>query len=98
MHTKLLHRLGIAIASEAAASFLCIASPAQQKRRPTMATVTVRNGIDVQALLDTIEAIKTKPELAEFTFRASTSWQQRTASTAQIGAFVHAGDEDESRT
>ena len=63
-----------------------------------MATVTVRNGIDVQALLDTIEAINTKPELAEFTFRASTSWQQRTASTAQIGAFVHAGDEDESRT
>jgi hypothetical protein len=63
-----------------------------------MATVTVRNGIDVQALLETIEAIKTKPELAEFTFRASTSWQHGTASTAQIGAFVHAGDEDESRT
>lgn len=63
-----------------------------------MATVTVRNGIDVQALLDTIEAIKTKPELAEFTFRARTTWQQGTASTAQIGAFVHAGAEDESRT
>ncbi len=57
-----------------------------------MATVTVRNGIDVQALLDTIEAIRTKPELADFTFRASTNWQQGTASTAQIGAFVHAGD------
>jgi uncharacterized OsmC-like protein len=63
-----------------------------------MATVTVRNGIDVQALLETIEAIKTKPELAEFTFRASTSWQQGTASTAQIGPFVHAGADDESRT
>jgi hypothetical protein len=63
-----------------------------------MASVTVRNGIDVPALLETIEAIKAKPELAEFTFRASTSWQQGTASTAQIGAFVHAGDEDESRT
>ena len=37
-----------------------------------MATVTVRNGIDVHALLDTIEAIKTKPELAQFTFRAAT--------------------------
>jgi uncharacterized OsmC-like protein len=62
-----------------------------------MATVTIRNGIDVQALVETIEAVKTKPELAEFTFRASTSWQQGTASTAQIGTFVHAGAEDESR-
>lgn len=63
-----------------------------------MATVTVRNGIDVQVLLETIEAIKAKPELAEFTFRASTSWQQGTASTAQVGSFMHAGDEDESRS
>ena len=63
-----------------------------------MATVTVRNGIDVQALLDTIDAIKTKPELAQFTFRARTSWQQGTESTAQIGAFVHAGAQDETRT
>jgi uncharacterized OsmC-like protein len=63
-----------------------------------MATVTVRNGIDVQALLDTIEAIKTKPELAEFTFRASTRWKDGTQSTARIGAFVHAGAEDETRS
>ncbi len=62
-----------------------------------MATVTARNGIDVQALLETLEAIKAKPELAEFTFRAGTSWQQGTASTARIGGFMHAGAEDESR-
>jgi uncharacterized OsmC-like protein len=63
-----------------------------------MATATVRNGIDVQGLLDTIEAIKRKPELAEFTFRASTTWKQGTCSTARIGAFEHAGAEDETRS
>jgi uncharacterized OsmC-like protein len=62
-----------------------------------MATVTVRNGIDVGALLETIEAIKSKPELASFTFRASTSWQEGTHSTAEIGSFLHAGAEDETR-
>jgi uncharacterized OsmC-like protein len=62
-----------------------------------MATVTVRNGIDVGALLETIDAIKEKPELASFTFRASTSWREGTSSTAEIGSFLHAGAEDESR-
>jgi uncharacterized OsmC-like protein len=63
-----------------------------------MATVTVRNGIDVQALLETIAAIKTKQELAHFTFRASTAWRDGTHSTGRIGSFLHAGAEDESRT
>jgi uncharacterized OsmC-like protein len=62
-----------------------------------MATVTVRNGIDVQALTETIEAIKAKPELARFTFRASTSWKEGTHSTAEIGSFLQAGKEDETR-
>ena len=62
-----------------------------------MATVTVRNGIDVGALLETIEAIKEKPELASFTFRARTSWQEGTNATAEIGSFLHAGTEDETR-
>jgi uncharacterized OsmC-like protein len=62
-----------------------------------MATVTVRNGIDVAALLETIDAIKAKPELANFTFRASTSWQDGMHSNAQIGSFLHAGAEDETR-
>ena len=63
-----------------------------------MATVTTRNGIDVQALLGTIDAINAKPELARFTFRASTAWQDGTHSTARIGSFLHAGAEDVTRT
>lgn len=62
-----------------------------------MATVTVRNGVDVQALLETIGAIKAKPELARFTFRATTAWQEGTHSSARIGSFLHADAEDESR-
>ena len=62
-----------------------------------MATVTIRNGIDLQGLLETIDAIKAKPELANFTFRAATAWDSGTHSTARIGAFAHAGAEDESR-
>jgi uncharacterized OsmC-like protein len=63
-----------------------------------MATVAIRNGVDVGALLETIDAIKEKPELASFTFHARTSWREGTHSTAEIGSFVHAGAEDETRT
>lgn len=62
-----------------------------------MATVTVRNGVDVQALLGTIDAIKEDPGLARFTFRASTRWQEGTHSTAAVGRFLQAGREDETR-
>jgi uncharacterized OsmC-like protein len=62
-----------------------------------MATATFRNGIDVGALLETIEAIKAKPGLADFTFRARTTWREGTSSTAEIGSFIHAGAEDETR-
>ena len=62
-----------------------------------MATVTVRNGVDVKALLDTIHAIGEKPELAQFTFRASADWREGTHSTASVGSFRHAGAEDGSR-
>ncbi|MFU8840993.1 MAG: OsmC family protein [Nitriliruptoraceae bacterium] len=60
------------------------------------ATVTT-NGIDVPRLVETIEAIGQDPDLARFSFRASSSWQDGTYSIGQIGRFTHAGTEDESR-
>lgn len=60
-------------------------------------TVTVRNGIDVNQLVDTIGAIQQNPELGQFTFRAASSWKDGTYNVGEIGAFVHAGDADESR-
>lgn len=56
-----------------------------------MATVTVRNGIDVEQLLATIGAIKDEPEIASFTFKATTAWKEGTRSVAEIGEFVHNG-------
>jgi uncharacterized OsmC-like protein len=60
-------------------------------------TVTIRNGIDVDRLVATIEAIKENAALGAFTFRASSRWQDGTHNLGEIGRFVHAGQEDESR-
>jgi uncharacterized OsmC-like protein len=60
-------------------------------------TVTVRNGIDVDQLLTTIDAIKDDPNVASFTFHASSRWEEGTHNIGGIGRFVHAGQEDQSR-
>ncbi len=58
-----------------------------------MATVTVRNGIDVDQLVATIGAIGEQPSVSTFTFRATTEWQDGTLNHAQIGSFVHNGQQ-----
>lgn len=63
-----------------------------------MTTTTVRNGIDVDQLVGTIQAIQEDSGIAAFTFRASSEWQDGTHSTGQIGRFVHAGVEDLTRS
>jgi uncharacterized OsmC-like protein len=60
-------------------------------------TVTIRNGIDVDQLLATIRAVQDDPAAGTFTFRASSRWQDGTYNIGEIGRFVHAGHEDESR-
>jgi uncharacterized OsmC-like protein len=60
-------------------------------------TVRTSNGIDVGQLVETIEAITGDPSLADFTFRARTTWQGGTHSTGEIGAFTHAGEADQTR-
>ena len=62
-----------------------------------MATSVSTNGIDVERLLQTIDAIKEDPALASFTFRARTTWKDGTHSVAHVGGFTHAGEEDQSR-
>lgn len=57
-----------------------------------MATVTVRNGIDVDQLVATIGAIKEQPSIASFTFKAITAWKDGTLNHAEIGDFVHNGE------
>jgi uncharacterized OsmC-like protein len=63
-----------------------------------MAAVTVTNGIDVQQLLQTIDAIKQDPVVGQFTFRARSTWKEGTHSTGEIAAFTHAGAPDDTRS
>ncbi|HEY8657071.1 MAG TPA: OsmC family protein [Candidatus Limnocylindria bacterium] len=59
---------------------------------------TTRNGINVDQLVGTIEAIKKDPSLAAFTFRAHTDWQGGGRVRTRIRGFSGAGQEDASRT
>ncbi len=63
-----------------------------------MTTMTVRNGVNIQNLVDTIEAIKKQPDLAQFKFRAHNEWKSGAHSVTSIKGFYGAGQEDSSRT
>jgi uncharacterized OsmC-like protein len=56
-------------------------------------TATKLNGVDVDALFATIEAIKANPAIASFQFRASNRWIAADANRTTIGAFTGAGGE-----
>ena len=58
-----------------------------------MATTTVRNGVDVDALVQTIDAIKGDANIARFTFKATTNWEEGGASTSEVSSFTHMGQE-----
>lgn len=61
-------------------------------------TTTVRNGIDVDQLLATVDVLKNDANVGAFTFSASSTWDSGTHSTGKIGQFVHAGEIDTSRS
>lgn len=62
-----------------------------------MVTTTVRNGIDVDQLLETIEATKSDDAVGTFTFRATSTWKDGTHNVGSIDGFTHAGEEDTTR-
>ena len=62
-----------------------------------MSTSVVTNGIDVDQLVQTIDAIKGDQKLAAFTFRARSTWKEGTHNVGSVGSFAHAGGEDQSR-
>ncbi|MBW3620502.1 MAG: OsmC family protein [Actinobacteria bacterium] len=63
----------------------------------TPTPTTVRNGIDVDQLLETIAATEADAAVGTFTFRASSSWQDGTHNTGRIHRFTHGGEEDTTR-
>ncbi|MDX3001684.1 OsmC family protein [Kribbella solani] len=56
-------------------------------------TTTVVNGVNVQALLDAREVLKTSPEAAQFVWRASSTWRKGVHSTTTIEKFFGLGAE-----
>lgn len=56
------------------------------------------NGVDVDQLVETVEAIEDDPSLANFRFRARTEWVDGALSRTQIQDFYGAGQEDTSRS
>lgn len=55
------------------------------------------NGVDVDQLHGTVNAIKEDPSLASFRFRATTEWLEGAHSRTRIQGFYGAGQEDDSR-
>jgi len=64
----------------------------------TTQTLTQTNGVNVDQLVGTINAIKDNPDLAQFKFRATNSWVSGGHSRTTIQSFYGAGSEDSSRT
>jgi uncharacterized OsmC-like protein len=58
---------------------------------------TLVNGVNVDQLVGTINAIKDNPGLAQFEFRAKTEWVGGGHSRTRIQGFYGAGQEDASR-
>jgi uncharacterized OsmC-like protein len=63
-----------------------------------MATTSVNNGVNVQALLDAREALRGAPEAAKFTWRASCKWQNGTHSNTKVNGFFGLGQEQQHKT
>ena len=59
---------------------------------------TSDNGVNVQALLEAREALAGAPEAAQFTWRASSKWQNGVHSQIKVNSFFGLGEEQSHRT
>lgn len=59
---------------------------------------TTRNGLNLEQMSQTVEAIKGNPMLGDFEFRASNLWINGGENRSSIKGFYGAGSEDESRS
>src|SRR5262245_2751091 len=63
-----------------------------------MSTTTTLNGLDVDRLSGTMDAVTANPGLARFQFRARHEWIDGSYSRTTIKDFYGVGQEDASRT
>ena len=66
----------------------------KQRREAEMKVETKVNGVAVDQLMETIDLLKTQPELGEFKFRTNNRWIDGTMNRAENPAFYGAGAED----
>jgi uncharacterized OsmC-like protein len=59
---------------------------------------TTRNGLNIEQMVQTVDALKHDPSLAQFEFRARNEWINGGENRSTIQDFYGAGAEDESRT
>jgi len=59
---------------------------------------TTSNGLNVEQMVQTVEALKNDPQLAQFEFRARNQWINGGENRSTIQDFYGAGAEDESRS
>lgn len=59
---------------------------------------TTRNGLNLEQMVQTVDAIKITPSLGQFEFRARNQWINGGQNQSTIKDFYGAGTEDESRT
>src|SRR4029079_639031 len=59
---------------------------------------TIDNGVNVEALLEAREALAATPEPAQFTWRASSKWENGVHSTTSIQNFFGLGEEQSHKT
>jgi uncharacterized OsmC-like protein len=69
-----------------------------QAHQTISAPATHINGLNVEAAMQTIEAIKADASLARFQFRARNTWIDGGTNRSMIRDFYGAGREDDSRT
>lgn len=62
-----------------------------------MAMPTIVNGVNVTQLVETVNAVRSNPDLAKFRFQARTVWVSGGHSRTEIQGFYGAGQEDASR-
>ena len=60
--------------------------------------VPVDNGVNVEALLGVREALADTPDIAQFQWRATTSWVRGTHSQSSVESFYGFGEEQQHRT
>lgn len=63
-----------------------------------MTTSTIRNGLDVEQMTQTVKLLQEQPSLAHFEFRARNTWISGGENRSTIKDFFGAGQEDQSRT